>query len=175
MKQIIIASENPVKRAATLQAFETVFNEKFHIKSVNVPSGVADQPMSGKETAAGSFNRAMNAKAQFPYADFWVGIEGGVEFEEDGMGAFGWVTIVSEHCIGKARSATFFLPKVIADRVRGGEELGPVNDSVFKKKNTKHDSGAVGLLTGDVIKREGLYRQAVVLALIPFFNSDMKF
>ncbi len=45
--------------------------------------------------------------------------------------------------------------------------------TLFKKQNSKQQNGAVGLLTNDLITRETLYHQAVILALIPFLNQAL--
>ena len=52
-------------------------------------------------------------------------------------------------------------------------ELGEADDIVFGQSNSKQKSGAVGLLTGDIIDRKSLYEEAVVLALIPFKNEEL--
>jgi len=64
-----------------------------------------------------------------PEAGYWVGIEGGVEDENDemaaenatAMAAFAWVVVRSGDRVGKARTGTFFLPAPVADLVRQGE------------------------------------------------------
>ena len=61
----------------------------------------------------------------------------------------------------------------MADLVRGGLELGEADDLVFRTSNSKRRNGAVGLLTGDVITRAGLYTPAVQLALIPFIRPEL--
>jgi len=57
--------------------------------------------------------------------------------------------------------------------VAGGMELGTANDLVFSQTNSKQKNGAVGLLTHNKVDRTELYRQAVILALIPFVNPDL--
>ena len=68
---------------------------------------------------------------------------------------------------------SFYLPPQVAELVRQGVELGEADDIVFGQSNSKQASGAVGLLTGDVIDRAGLYEGAVILALIPFKNRQL--
>ena len=84
MKTIILASNNPVKIQATLQGFQRMFPaEEFSIRQVSVPSDVSAQPSSDQETYQGASDRVEKAFLMNPEADFWVGIEGGVE-EADG-------------------------------------------------------------------------------------------
>ena len=145
----------------------------FSVVTVSVPSGVPDQPMTDEETLAGAVNRVNNAQEAHSDADFWIGIEGGVEECNGELGAFAWIVVRSRDYVGKARSGTFFLPGVIADLVRSGVELGVADDLVFKKANSKQETGAIGLLTDNAVDRMQLYEQAVVLALVGFKNQQL--
>lgn len=175
MKQIIVASKNPVKLQATLDGFTRMFpGEEFSIEGVSVESGVADQPSSDEETYQGAFNRSTNAKAAAPDADFWVGLEGGIEAKEDTMESFAWMVIRDKNDrIGKGRTATFFLPPQVAELIHQGKELGEADDIVFGKTNSKQANGAVGLLTHDVVTRTTYYTEAIIFALIPFKNPEL--
>ncbi|MAG44916.1 inositol monophosphatase [bacterium] len=173
-KKIIIASQNPVKINAVKIAFGKMFSlEKFTFKGVSVFSGVRDQPMNNQETMTGAINRATNAKTKFQDADFWVGIEGGVEKINNQMGSFAWVVIKSNKLSGKARTSTFFLPKKVVELIDLGKELGEADDIVFGHTNSKQKNGAVGILTKNVITRKDYYIEAIILALIPFKNSKI--
>lgn len=172
--KIIIASKNPVKIQATLQAFRAMFpTESFEIEGVRVPSGVSAQPMSDQETWIGAVNRIENAKIHHPNADYWVGIEGGIIRHGNEMETFAWIIIQSPTLQGKARTCGFFLPPKVTALVEEGYELGHADDMVFGASNSKQTSGASGLLTGNVITRMTLYQPAVVLALIPFRNKAL--
>lgn len=174
MKTIIIASHNPVKARATLDGFQRMFpDEEFAIKTVSASSGVSDQPASNDETLRGALNRVENAIEQIKDADYWVGIEGGIEESGADMAAFAWVVVRSENLLGKSCTGTFFLPREIADLVREGKELGEADDIVFGKTNSKQENGAIGLLTDNVVDRATLYEHAVVLALLPFKNVGL--
>lgn len=173
MKKVIIASKNPVKIQAVINGFEKMFStEEFEFIGVSVPSNVADQPFGNKETFLGAKNRADNAYTEVNDADFYVGIEGGINNTGDEMEAFAWVVIKSVDKYGKAKTGTFFLPKQVVELIKEGKELGEADDIVFKRNNTKQKNGAVGILTGDVIDRTKYYTEAVVLSLIPFKNVD---
>ena len=172
--KIVIASKNPVKVRAARQAFERVLSPpELEVRTVSVPSGVSRQPFSDHETLRGATQRAQNAAREVPDADFWVGIEGGIAEEEGELAAFAWVYVLGQHQTGKSRSGAFFLPPEVAELVRQGKELGEADDIIFGKENSKQESGAIGLLTGDVVDRQALYEQAVVLALVPFKNPGM--
>jgi inosine/xanthosine triphosphatase len=171
---VITASRNPVK----IQAVKTAFSQAFPRTTVEVeglaaPSGVSDQPMSDEETLRGARNRVAYAKKQYPEADFWVGVEGGVQPIENRLDAFGWMVVQDKAREGYARSASFFLPPAAVRAVRRGGELGPVMDELFDETNVKHKGGAVGLLTNGLVSREALYVQPLILALIPFLQKPL--
>ena len=173
-ERVIVASNNPVKLEACKLGFEAVFpGQSFALKGVSVDSGVRDQPMSDEETFKGASQRVQNAREQFPEADYWVGLEGGLETNGNEMEAFAWIVIESANQKGKSRTATFSLPTKVVNLIRQGMELGEADDVVFGKSNSKQKNGAVGLLTGNVLTRATYYREAVILSLIPFKNRDL--
>lgn len=177
MKKIIVASKNPVKIRAALEGFNQMFPEEaFDIEGVSVVSGVSDQPMSNAETLQGARQRVENAYVAHTSADFWVGIEGGIEETHGEMEAFAWIVVKSkEGKVARGRTGAFFLPPRVAELVREGKELGEADDIVFGKTNSKQDNGAVGLLTDNAIHREHYYTHAIILALIPFKKKDLYF
>jgi len=173
MKKVIIASKNPVKIQAVKNGFEKMFsNQDFEFIGISVPSNVANQPSTNDETFFGAKNRADNASNEVKDADFYVGIEGGIEQIESEMQSFAWVVIKSADNYGKARTGTFFLPKKVVELIKEGKELGEADDIVFQRNNSKQENGAVGILTGNVIDRTKYYTEAVILALIPFKNIN---
>ena len=89
------------------------------------------------------------------------------------MLAFAWISIISRHRQGEARTATFTLPPKISELIHQGIELGVADDLVFKRSNSKQSNGAVGILTHDLIDRAEYYRPAIILALIPFINPQL--
>ncbi|KAK1833495.1 inosine triphosphate pyrophosphatase-like protein [Podospora conica] len=185
-KKILIASLNPVKIAATLTAFTTLFpSTPFLATGVSVPSGVPSQPLTSSSTRQGAYNRARNARAS-PGAsehDYFVGLEGGIEpfpLSDDGpqeLESFAWIVVLDrDGKLGKARTAGYFLPEETARLVRDeGMELGEAEDLVWREEGTKRKGGSVGLLTGGVVTRESYYAQAVILALVPWRNGGLGF
>ena len=174
MKNVIIASKNPVKINSVKIAFDQMFpSDVFEFNEIEVSSDVSDQPLSDSETLQGAINRSNNAKSKHADADYWVGIEGGVDKKDNQMEVFAWIFIQSNDLEGKARTATFNLPKKIIELIDSGMELGDANDIVFNRKNSKQKNGAVGILTGDLIDRERYYTHAITMALIPFKNIDL--
>ena len=174
MVQVIVASKNPVKINCIQNAFTKAWPEKTcEFEGISVASGVSDQPKSDEETFLGAKNRAENAKSNYPQADYWVGIEGGVNVDGEEMNAFAWVVIMSRDNIGKSKTAIFYLPQTITELIKQGMELGEADDLVFKKQNSKQKQGAIGILTKGIINRSDYYEQAAIMALIPFMNKTL--
>jgi len=172
--KIIVASKNPVKINTTLDGFKKMFPEQeFEIEGVSIASGVADQPKSDEETFNGANNRSLAAKQEYPNADYWVGIEGGISDTGSEMTSFAWIVIQGKENMGKSRTGTFLLSPKVAELIRSGLELGDADDKIFGMKNSKQQNGAVGILTKDLLTRQSFYEVSVILALIPFKNSDI--
>jgi inosine/xanthosine triphosphatase len=173
--KIIVASKNPVKIQAVVDGFARMFpGQPATIEGVSVDSGVDEQPTSDSETYQGAYNRALHASQTVPDADFWVGLEGGIQAKDSEMESYAWIVVRGKNGqIGKGRTGTLFLPPQIATLIAQGKELSEADDIVFGRTNSQQTNGAVGLLTGDVIVRSTYYSEAVVLALIPFKNPKL--
>jgi len=172
MNKIIVASVNPVKSEAVLNGFQRIFpDRKFSINGVSMPSNVGKQPIGDNETLQGARNRAFAAKSELPEADYWAGLEGGIDhFEETWIG-FAWIVILSKTSHGISRTGIFTLPPEVGKLIESGMELGDADDIVFGTQNSKQSTGAVGLLTGNALTRAELYTEGVMLALIPIRNE----
>lgn len=130
--------------------------------------------MTEQETLTGAKNRVKNAIAQIPNADYYVGIEGGLETKDKEMEAFAWIYIQSKDgTAGKGRTGTFFLPQNIVELINEGKELGEADDIVFNQTNSKQKGGTIGTLTHGVLDRAECYKQTVIFALIPFVNPTL--
>lgn len=175
IQKIVVASENPVKLDTSGLGFAKMFPEElFEVSGVSAPSNVSNQPMTEEETLKGALNRAENVSKLSPDADYWVGIEGGLEEINGQMETFAWIVVKhKDGKIGKGKTGSFFLPQKIAELIKQGKELGEADDIVFGKTNSKQSNGAVGILTNDVLTRTTFYEPAVILALIPFKNPEL--
>jgi inosine/xanthosine triphosphatase len=176
-KRVIIASKNPVKIEAASKGFQKLLPSiSFDFMGISAASNVPDQPRGSEETLLGAKNRAENAKHAESDADYWVGIEGGIDTTDNGTEVFAWVYILDKDGrIGYGKTGSFYLPAVITRLLDEGLELGEADDRVFSQVNSKQSSGSVGILTKDVIDREKYYVDAVIFALIPFANHQLYF
>lgn len=177
INNIIVASKNPVKVEAVTKGFQKLLpSVPLEFEGVSADSNVPDQPRGDDQTLLGAKNRVENARQIQPDADYWVGIEGGIDTSDKGTEVFAWVYILNKD--GKAgygKTGTFYLPDVITRLLDEGLELGEADDRVFNQVNSKQNSGSIGILTNDVIDREKYYVDAVIFALIPFANHHLYF
>jgi inosine/xanthosine triphosphatase len=170
MTDIIVASANPAKIAAVSAAFEQMFPQQhITVSGITANSGVAAQPMSSDETLQGAINRVADASRSNPGADYYVGIEAGL----DGPFTFAWIVIKHQQKLSKSRSASFMLPPEVLKAITAGQELGDIMDTLFKQQNIKQQGGAIGLLTAGKLTRSAVYHQALILAMIPFLNTAL--
>jgi inosine/xanthosine triphosphatase len=152
--KIIIGSKNPAKNQAVKNAFH---GGNFEFISMDIPSGVNEQPFSDEETINGAINRAVNALKQGE-GEIGIGLEGGVQETSHGLLLCNWGALASndfEPLI--AGGARLLLPEEIAQRLRAGEELGPVMDDYAKMKNVRKHEGAIGIFTDGVINRVEMF------------------
>jgi len=175
MKKIIVGSHNPVKLETTKEAFGIVFaGIPLEFETCNVPSGVSDQPIGADETRIGAKNRTDACKKEYPQADFFVGLEGGLEKVGDEYWAFAWMCVQNNdgRC-GFGRTGAFLLPSKVSELIDRGMELGSATDIVFGGTNMKQKGGTIGALTNDAITRKDFYRDALIFALIPFIKAEL--
>jgi len=167
--KVAVGSENPVKVAATVGAFEDLAN---CVDPVGVDPGVSEQPKTTAETVQGAKNRARRARAAGDY-DIGVGIEGGVASVDDLEGLYltMWAAVDDGSELSVGAGPRIRLPDSIAADVRDGRELGPLLDEVLGTKDLKKGKGAVGVFTQNRIGREDALRQAVAVALGPVVSE----
>jgi inosine/xanthosine triphosphatase len=164
-----IGTKNLGKVKAVEETFRKAFGEVEFI-SAEVDSGVPSQPKEG-EILKGAINRAKNSIKD---NDYGVGIEGGVVNIEGRMFATGYCVIIDRqgnYTIGS--QPIFELPRIFAERISKGDELGRIADDFFKSENLKHGIGAVGMLSKKFVTREDLIKSSVSTALIPLISKKV--
>ena len=157
--KVAVGSNNPAKIGAVKKVLEQM---KSDVIGVDVPSGVSAQPFSDQETLHGAIERAKNAKNE-SWADIGIGLEGGVYQEGDQLYVCNWGALSWEGGILTAGGARFALPEVIAEKLRGGDELGPIMDEYTQEKGIRYSKGAVGVFTSGWITREEMFEHIVKL------------
>jgi len=164
---VAVGSLNPVKIAAARSVIHRLAPHT-RVEGVAVLSGVPDQPWGDEETIAGARARADAARCALD-ADWGVGIEGGVVATADGgVRTCAWAVIADRAGrAGTGGSLSLELPPRVAQLVRGGMELGHAMDAVTGESNVKQGLGAVGILTGGIVTRQGAYEALVAYATAP--------
>lgn len=170
--RVIVGSTNPVKIAAVRAVLERA-GARANVEGMAVASGVADQPFGDAETIRGATQRAQ-AVLSATNADFAVGLEGGVVDEEGVMRSCAWAAVVSrDGRVGTGGSLAMTLPARVATLVREGTELGHAMDRITGGRDTKHNAGAVGILTAGLVDRQRAYEWLVTYALAPFLTPEL--
>jgi len=155
--KIAIGTKNPTKVNAVNQAFSLFIDAEFI--STNVPSNVSAQPLTDSETLTGAINRAKNA-LEAEEADIGVGLEGGLIKTDYGYFLCNWGAIyVKEQQPIIAGGARIVIPEEIGDLVFKGRELGDVMDMYVKKKNVRHNEGAIGIFTNGIVDRTKMFKE----------------
>lgn len=146
MYQVIAATTNPAKIKAIHLAFDAVFGPgTYQVEDINVDSSVPQQPIGNNETRTGARQRVMASRQVRPEADFWVGIEAGIDEDM----TFAWIVIEHKQIRGESRSASIMIPEKILAGIREGRELGDEMADLTGIDNIKQQGGAIGfLLTG---------------------------
>lgn len=167
--KICVGSNNPVKVGAVRDAFGQYYPE-CEVIGNKVDSGIAEQPMSEEETVRGATNRAI---AALEYADFGVGLEGGVTTIGGVMFECAWCVVVDKSGRKGVGGGLYFeLPKKVADLISAGGELGPIMNQLTGEENVKEKSGAIGIFTKGKLDRKTAYVQLVTSALIKFVSPE---
>lgn len=178
MVKVLVGSRNPVKVAAVQETFSRFFPD-LEVLSFSVPSGVPDQPR-GDQIMEGCRNRALELmKINMERglgADFFVGMEAGMtELKPHWFNFSGACILDRDGREGYGTSPFFQYPEIVLKRLLKGEELGVVADEVLNERNTKQKGGMVGHLTRGTMDRKNYTSQSLIIALIPFLNSELYF
>lgn len=169
---IVVGSKNPVKINAIKNAIAIYYpDSEIYCNGIDAPSSVSEQPMTSQDTRNGALNRLRYCQLN-EHADFYAAIEGGVDLLEDGAATFAYIVIANNEKMSVGRGANLPLPMSVFNRLKEGEELGPLMDELFSTENIKQKGGAIGLLTNGHATREGNYTHAAILAMAPFIHTE---
>ncbi|WP_456476051.1 DUF84 family protein [Oceanithermus sp.] len=161
--EIALGSTNAVKVLALRWALERLGLD-VEPRPLEVPSSVADQPLSEAETVAGALARARAARERAGAA-LGVGLEGGVDLEG------GWIVNVAAVDDGEryalGRSPGVQLPAAWLAALRAGESLGELIEARYGPE--ARALGAMGVFTGGALTRQEASAQAALAALGRYF------
>lgn len=156
--KIVLGSANKAK----LKAVESCFPRN-KILTVNVDSGVADQPLSDEETRKGAINRAISAQKLHEQA-IGIGLEGGVMFIESKPFLCNWGAMVTVNGhLYTAAGARISLPTQFSSKLKARHELSDLMDEYVNKKGIRNHEGAIGIFTNGEILRNDMFTHVVKL------------
>ncbi|GGD17389.1 DUF84 family protein [Pontibacillus salipaludis] len=156
--KIIVGSTNPAK----LEAVQQIFGND-QVDGIEVSSRVSSQPFCDEETLEGAINRAREC-AKTEKGVVGIGLEGGVMELENDLYLCNWGALVdSEENTFVAGGARIPLPDSIANELNKGKELGDVIDDYAKGENVRHNEGAIGVFTNELVNRSGMFAHIVQL------------
>ena len=165
--KIAIGSVNPAKVKAVEEACKEQDIDVI-VTPMSVPSGVSNQPFSDEETIQGAVNRATNCLLE-ENIEIGIGLEGGVVETPFGLFVCNWgALLVKGESPIIAGGARIRLPEDVAERLRKGEELGPVMEDVSKVRNVSKKEGAIGIFTNNVITRDEMFTHVMKILIGQF-------
>src|SRR2546421_7395350 len=143
------------------------------LETIDVPSGVGAMPLGEATVRAGADARA-RAALERTGADVAFGLEGGAILD----GGDAWLTghvvaVTRDGRIGEAAWGRMLLPPGVVPRLRAGEELGDVIADLFGRKESKRQTGAIGLLPEHAVTRTDAFADLVAMACAPFMHPDL--
>ena len=167
-----VGSTNPAKVEAVRRTLARLAPE-CAIEAVDVPSGITSMPLNDAELRAGALTRARGALERSG-AEIAFGLEGGATLD----GERSWLTghaiaLARDGRLGEAAWGRMLLPRSATARLRGGDELGDIIDDLFARKESKRQTGAIGLLTDNVVTRTDAFADLVAMACAPFLHPEL--
>lgn len=177
IKTIAVGTKNSAKLEAVAEMIEVYdFAENVKLVSMEVDSGVSEQPKSLEETILGAKNRAKNA---FADCDISFGLESGLMKVPHTKSSFMNVCVCAIFD-GKAYhiglSSAFEYPQKVIDLIlQDGMDVSGAFLQAGLTENPKigTQGGAIGVLTKGKLVRKNLTRQSIEMALIHLENPDL--
>ncbi len=167
-----VGSTNPAKVEAVRRTLAQLAPD-CALEAIDVPSGVGTMPLGEAEVRAGALARA-HAALERTGAEVAFGLEGGAILDGRDAWLTGHVVAVTyDGKLGEAAWGRMLLPRVAAERLRGGEELGDIIDDLFARKESKRQAGAIGILTDGAMSRTDAFAYLVAMACAPFLHPDL--
>ena len=147
--KVVVGSTNQVKVSVVKEVLKET---NYEVISLDVPSGVSNQPFSDAETLEGATHRA---KLCLSEGEIAIGLEAGVEYLNDQLYLVNWgVLKTQDNQTFYAGGTRLPLPKELIAPLEAGAELGDVIDDYSKRQNVRSNEGAIGILTADYYNRK---------------------
>lgn len=171
MLRVHVGSQNRVKAQAVQNIFARALGPT-EVRLIAVESGVSAQPFN-EETVRGACVRARKALLD---ADFGVGIEAGLIWNSELKLYFDvqFCAILSQDGqLTVGHGSGFVYPTQVIERVQRGRTIGAVMSEIAQIERLGYREGAIGFLSKDLLTREKLTEQAVLMALLPRLRPEL--
>ncbi len=165
--KIIVGTKNKDKVRIAEEALKNL-HLNVDIDSVEVDSGIPDQPLDKETTKKGSINRAVSAQEAKPKADFWIGLEGGLHEHDEGCHLVTFACLLDKNGVQYVdQGEEIHLPDEVSRRVKNGEWFGDVIRA-YSKDNE---------IDENLITRTAPFTRAIQCAYVEYLKQtgDMKF
>lgn len=186
MKKIIICvgSFNPTKVSAVKNAFSQYFKD-FDIINIKAKSNIPKQPIGMELILKGAKNRANQAlnylinEKHINSDILGIGIEAGlvnVTLAKTNYMDFQFCVILDEKKnLTLGSGIAFEYPQSVINEIFSNKqsEVGTIVGKLANNMNLKNESGAIGYLSKEIIKRTDILTQAVICALLPRINREL--
>ena len=173
--RIAVGSPNKIKHAGVAAAMGAFLpGLKMDIVGFDVATGVPEQPR-GKDTMAGARQRARAALAVRPHMDYAVGVEAGLQQDDDGA----WFDVQACAVLDRVGRFTegwgpaFVHPDWVTKRALAGEMVSDILGPVAGDHRIGGTTGAIGFLSDGAMNREELTRIGVLMALLPRWRPGL--
>ncbi len=171
MLRVHVGSDNSIKAQAVQKVFERAWGPT-EVRLVSVDSDVPLQPFDD-DTAKGACERAQRALLD---ADFGVGIEAGLIWHKSLKLYFDvqFCAIVSpDEKLTVGHGSGFVYPETVIAQVLKGRPIGDIMSALTHIEKIGHKGGAIGYLSKNLLTREQLTEQAVLMALLPRLRPEL--
>lgn len=166
-----VGSNNPIKAQAVKRVFARALGPT-EVRLISVESGVPLQPFDD-DIAKGACERAKRALQD---ADFGVGIEAGLMWHKSLQLYFDvqfCAIIGQDGTLTVGHGSGFVYPPRVIKQVLQGRTVGDVMSELTGIDKIGHKGGAIGYLSKNLLTREQLTEQAVLMALIPRLRPEL--
>ena len=150
--KLYVGSINRVKVSAVVEALDDF---DLNIIPFEAESKVGAQPIGDEQTLQGAINRANS----LPTNGVRIGLEAGVTLLNDQLYLVNFGALIDENNeIYVAGGTRIPLPNEIKDLIfNKGLELADAMKEYFNVEGIKHQNGAVGYFTNDLVKRKEIF------------------
>lgn len=160
--KVILGSISEDKRKIVEKALKEVRLD-VEVVAVKVSSRITDQPLDRETTEKGAINRARGARKIVPEADFWLGLEGGLNEGSKRLYLITYACLIDpngKEFIGKGEEIG--LPDEVSEKIKKGEWFG----TVIREYAKDHE------IDGNLITRTVPFAQAIQNAYVSYLKKS---